>query len=90
MQHRFIYVAVVRDAWSRRVVGYAISRSIESRVEPALVVDLLDEVRKVVGNIVEAVEVHRIDRSTFKVFMKLSALALSYGFPRLPIEPASP
>ncbi len=25
----FVYVAVVLDAWSRRVVGYAISRSIE-------------------------------------------------------------
>lgn len=33
----------------------------ESRVEPALVVDLLDEVRKVVGNILEAVEGHGVD-----------------------------
>src|SRR3954467_14354620 len=26
----FIYVAVILDAWSRRVVGYAISRSIDA------------------------------------------------------------
>jgi putative transposase len=28
----FVYVAVVLDAWSRRVVGYAISRSIDARL----------------------------------------------------------
>ena len=28
----FIYVAVILDAWSRRVVGYAISRSIDARL----------------------------------------------------------
>ena len=28
----FAYVAVVLDAWSRRVVGYAISRSIDARL----------------------------------------------------------
>ena len=27
----FVYVAIVMDAWSRRVVGYAISRSIDAR-----------------------------------------------------------
>jgi putative transposase len=27
----FVYVAVILDAWSRRVVGYAISRSIDVR-----------------------------------------------------------
>ena len=26
----FVYVAVILDAWSRRVVGYAISRSIDA------------------------------------------------------------
>jgi transposase InsO family protein len=29
----FAYVAVVLDAWSRRVVGYAISRSIDVRAD---------------------------------------------------------
>jgi putative transposase len=32
---RFIYVAVILDAWSRRVVGYAISRSIDARLAVA-------------------------------------------------------
>ena len=28
----FVYAAVILDAWSRRVVGYAISRSIDTRL----------------------------------------------------------
>ena len=28
----FVYVAIVLDAWSRRVVGYALSRSIDARL----------------------------------------------------------
>lgn len=28
----FAYVAIILDAWSRRVVGYAISRSIDARL----------------------------------------------------------
>ena len=32
---RFVYVALVVDAWSRRVVGYAISRSIDARLAAA-------------------------------------------------------
>jgi putative transposase len=31
----FAYVAVILDAWSRRVVGYAISRSIDARLTVA-------------------------------------------------------
>jgi putative transposase len=31
----FVYVAVILDAWSRRVVGYAISRSIDARLVTA-------------------------------------------------------
>jgi putative transposase len=31
----FVYVAVILDAWSRRVVGYAISRSIDARLTVA-------------------------------------------------------
>jgi putative transposase len=31
----FVYLAVVLDAWSRRVVGYAISRSIDARLAAA-------------------------------------------------------
>ncbi|WP_181175158.1 DDE-type integrase/transposase/recombinase [Mesorhizobium sp. B2-6-1] len=31
----FIYVAVVLDAWSRKVIGYAIGRSIDARLTVA-------------------------------------------------------
>ena len=31
----FVYIAVILDAWSRRVVGYAISRSIDARLTVA-------------------------------------------------------
>jgi transposase InsO family protein len=31
----FVYVAVILDAWSRRVVGYAVSRSIDARLTVA-------------------------------------------------------
>ncbi|WP_312891202.1 DDE-type integrase/transposase/recombinase, partial [Mesorhizobium silamurunense] len=32
---RFIYVAIILDAWSRLVVGYAIGRSIDARLTTA-------------------------------------------------------
>ena len=28
----FVYLAAILDAWSRRVVGYAISRSVDARL----------------------------------------------------------
>jgi putative transposase len=31
----FVYLAAILDAWSRRVVGYAISRSIDARLAVA-------------------------------------------------------
>src|SRR5437667_8025421 len=31
----FVYLAAILDAWSRRVVGYAISRSIDPRIAVA-------------------------------------------------------
>ena len=31
----FVYLAAILDAWSRRIVGYAISRSIDARVAVA-------------------------------------------------------
>jgi hypothetical protein len=48
-----------------------------SRVETAAVVDLVDESRKVVGDIGEGSVGHRIDGFDLERFMKLSALALS-------------
>jgi putative transposase len=35
IMNSFVYLAVILDAWSRRVVGYAISRSIDARVAAA-------------------------------------------------------
>jgi putative transposase len=32
---RFVYIAIVLDAWSRRIVGYAIGRSIDQRLTVA-------------------------------------------------------
>ena len=32
----FVYVAIILDAWSRRVVGYALSRSIDARLTVAV------------------------------------------------------
>jgi hypothetical protein len=46
-------------------------------VETAAVVDLVDESRKVVGDIGEGSVGHRIDGFDLERFMKLSALALS-------------
>ena len=31
----FVYLAVILDAWSRRVIGYAIGRSIDARLTVA-------------------------------------------------------
>jgi hypothetical protein len=55
----------------------------ERRMAPAFVVDIFDEAGKVFGDILEAFVGHRVDRTTFSVFMKLSALALSKGLPGL-------
>ena len=38
----FVYVAVILDAWSRRVVGYAISRSIDARLTLAALKAAID------------------------------------------------
>ncbi|WP_292625605.1 DDE-type integrase/transposase/recombinase [Mesorhizobium sp.] len=35
MPTRFVYVAVILDAWSRMIVGYAIGRSIDARLTMA-------------------------------------------------------
>lgn len=41
----FVYVAVILDAWSRSVVGYAISRSIEVRLTLAALRSAIDRRR---------------------------------------------
>lgn len=45
VQHGFIYVAVVLDAWSRLVVGYAISRSIDARLTVAALTRAIEQRR---------------------------------------------
>ena len=42
----FVYVAVVLDAWSRRVVGYAISRSIDVRLTLAALKAAIDNANR--------------------------------------------
>jgi putative transposase len=32
---RFVYVAIILDAWSRLIVGYGIGRSIDARLREA-------------------------------------------------------
>ncbi len=54
----FVYVAVILDAWSRRVVGYAISRSIDARLTMASLQAALMERQPVPGCI------HHSDRGS--------------------------
>jgi putative transposase len=39
---RFVYVAIILDAWSRLIVGYAISRSIDARLTVAALRTAID------------------------------------------------
>ena len=45
----FVYVAVVLDAWSRRVVGYAISLSIDARLTIAALRSALEQRKPAAG-----------------------------------------
>jgi len=45
----WIYVAVILDAWSRRVVGYAISRSIDARLTIAALAAAIERRRPPAG-----------------------------------------
>lgn len=55
---RFVYVAVVLDAWSRAVVGYAISRSIDARLTVAALKAAIERRRPPAGC------VHHSDRGS--------------------------
>jgi hypothetical protein len=49
----FAYVAVILDAWSRRVVGYSISRSIDARLALAALsipLEAKEESRRLLGS----------------------------------------
>ena len=54
----FAYVAIILDAWSRRVVGYAIGRSIEARLAVAALKVAVDRRRPTAGL------VHHSDRGS--------------------------
>jgi len=54
----FIYLAVVLDTWSRRVVGYAISRSIDARLTVAALTRAIEQRRPPTGCI------HHSDRGS--------------------------
>ena len=54
----FVYVAVILDAWSRRVVGYAISRSIDVRLTLAALNAAIEDRRPLPGCI------HHSDRGS--------------------------
>ena len=54
----FVYVAVILDAWSRRVVGYAISRSIDARLTIAALATAIERRRPSAGC------VHHSDRGS--------------------------
>ena len=45
----FVYVALILDAWSRRVVGYAISRRIDARLAVAALQAAIDSRRPALG-----------------------------------------
>src|SRR5690606_24982059 len=45
----FVYLAVMLDAWSRRVIGYAVSRSIDVRLTLAALVAAIEHRRPPAG-----------------------------------------
>src|SRR6516164_9640926 len=58
IQAGFVYVAVILDAWSRKVVGYAIARSIDVRLTLAALRSAIDKRRPPPGC------VHHTDRGS--------------------------
>ena len=50
IQAGFVYVAVILDAWSRKVVGYAIARSIDVRLTLAALRSAIDKRRPPLGS----------------------------------------
>ena len=63
---RFIYVAIILDAWSRLIVGYAIGRSIDARLTVAALKTAIDRRKPPPGC------VHHSDRGAQGGFKRLS------------------
>ena len=66
IQAGFVYVAVILDAWSRKVVGYAIARSIDVRLTLAALRSAIDKRRPPPGC------VHHTDRGSQGGFKRSS------------------
>src|ERR1700749_1683550 len=71
----FVYVAVILDAWSRRVVGYAISQSIDVRLTLATLNAAIEDRKPPVGCL------HHSDRGSQGGF-KRSSQHLNEGWLR--------
>jgi len=69
----FIYVAVILDAWSRRVVGYAISRSIDARLTIAALRGAIERRRPPPGC------VHHSDRGSQYAAERYRELLAAHG-----------
>jgi putative transposase len=70
----FVYVAVILDAWSRRVVGYAISRSIDARLTIAALKSAIERRNPPPGCI------HHSDRGSQYAADRYRDLLTAHGF----------
>lgn len=70
----FVYVAIILDAWSRRVVGYAIGRRIDARLAIAAFERAIDLRRPLPGCVFHS------DRGAQYASAKHRALILKHGF----------
>jgi len=86
----FVYLAVILDAWSRRVVGYAISRSIDARLVVAALKAAINARNPVQGC------VHHSDRGSqyasepYRVVLREHGLVGSMGRRGNPYDNAKP
>jgi putative transposase len=70
----FVYVAVILDAWSRRVVGYAISRSIDARLTIAALNTAIERRKPPPGC------VHHSDRGSQYAADRYREILAAHGF----------
>ncbi len=74
----------MRDQLAFKLVGWAVAKR---RVQALGVVNVLDEPRQTLRDILERLIATDVDVLDLQVFMKLSAWALWYGLPTELIEP---
>ena len=68
----FVYLAVILDAWSRRVVGYALDRKIDARLATARVDAVLTQVEAAKTKAQEAADAARKAGAAFALMAALS------------------